>query len=398
MAEEVFRTLDDYVDTGDTAGALEFLIDRFRAAGDVRQFFEAKLMKKRFELGLPLIQADSSSEIPAHLRDDYERGMIGAAREAGTLALEHEDIPRAWPYFRAIGESAPVVEAIERAQPGDSADEIINIAFVEGVHPAKGLELILHQHGMCRAITSFGMYPARNGRAECIALLVRSLHAEVVERMAGAIESQEGQRPPGNNLTELMAGRDWLFGEYDTYVDTSHLTSLLPYAVEVSEPGTLQLMHELCVYGQRLSSMFQLRGQPPFENPFVDYGEYILAVLGVDVEDRLLHFRKKAGECDPDEMGTAPAELLVNLAVRLGRFDEALQASTDYLTGDEQFELSCPSMLKLCSLAKDYRRLRELAMDRGDLLSYVAALSGNSARGPIENRPQDKILPHRAAI
>jgi hypothetical protein len=375
MHEDRFDVLDRFLDSGDRNGGLDFLIDQFRTTGEFRLFFEAKLMKKRLELGMPLIQTESSSEFPPEVRGDYDQAMITAARETGTLALEKGDIVQAWPYFRAIGEQKPIFDAIDKVQPGESAEQIINIAFAEGVHPVKGLELILNQHGMCRAITAFGMYPDKSGRAKCINLLVRSLHAEVIERIARTIEAQEGTRPAAASIPELIGERDWLFGEYDYYVDTSHLMSLLAYSLEVTEPRTLELFHELCAYGKRLSPMFQSRGQSPFENPFVDYDEYVLAVTGVDVEERIAHFRKKVADSDPYEVGTAPAQLLVNLLVRLGRFDEAVQVSIERLSEEEPSELSCPSTLQLCNLAKDYERLKQLARDRGDVLSYIAAKS-----------------------
>ena len=191
--------------------------------------------------------------------------------------------------------------------------------------------------------------------------------------MGRAVESVEGTRPAARTIVELFAGRDWLFGEYDTYVDTSHLQSLLQYSMEVTDPDTLRLLEDLCEYGKKLSPMFQLRGQPPFENTYVDYGEYIRAVLGDDVEARLEHFRKKVEESNPDEVGTVAAQLYVNLAARLGHFDEAIEVSTKYLGDEDPADLACPSTLQLCSMAKDYARLRELARVRGDLLSYVAA-------------------------
>lgn len=330
-------------------------------------------MKKHLELRLPLIQTEATSEFPAGKRADYDQAVIEAARETGLLALENGNIARAWPYFRAIGEFAPVVAAIEMVQPGEGLEEIIGIAFQEGVHPAKGMELILAQHGMCRAITSFGMYPVRTGRAECIAMLVSKLHGEVVERITAAIESQEGARPDTRSLPEMLAGRAWLFGEYDYYVDTSHLLSLLPYCVEVSDHETLRLFHELCEYGKRLSQMFQNRGQPPFEEPYVDYGHYVRALLGEGTDDGVAHFRKKVEESDPEEVGPAPAQVLVNLLVRLGRYEEALEVSLKRLSEYDPAEVACPSALQLCHLAKNYDRLKELARSRGDLLSYVAA-------------------------
>lgn len=367
MPEDTFQALDRYLESGDRAGGIRYLIDHFRDIKNLHLFFEAKLMKARLDLGLPLIQTEASSAFPDGLRADYDKAMIEAARETGTLALDAGDIARAWPYFRAIGEPAPVAEAIGRAEPGDEAGPLIDIAFREGVHPAKGLELILKTHGMCQAITAFGMYAVEKNRSECIALLVRNLHAEVHERMSRAIESAEGDRPQAETISQLFADRDWLFGEYDTYVDTSHLMSVLQYAPEVTDVPTLKLLADLCEYGKKLSPMFQSKGQPPFEDTYVDYGEYIAAMRGDGVESRIAYFRDKAGA------GIAEAQLFVNLAVKLGRFDEAIAVSMEYLADEDASELACPSLLQLCSMAKDHARLKELARRRGDLLSYIAA-------------------------
>ena len=105
----------------------------------------------------------------------------------------------------------------------------------------------------------------------------------------------------------------------------------------------------------------------------MDYDDYLLAMRGVAVEKRLDHFRQKVAESNPEEVGTVAAQLLVNLAVRLGTFDEAVQVSIDHLSEEDPSELTCPSTLQLCSMAKDYARLKELARTRGDLLSYIAA-------------------------
>lgn len=374
MADETFQALDRYLETGDRAGSLDYLTEQFRAAGEFRPFFEAKLMKKRLELGLPLIQSEPSSEFPVEVRSIYENAMVEIAKETGALALESGDIVQAWPYFRAIGDFTPIADAIERVdQPGEASEQIIQIAFQQGVHPPKGLEMILNEHGMCRAITAFGMYAVEKGRAECITLLVRKLHEELKDRILRAVNSQEGEQPDTKTVKELIEGRDWLFGEYDYYVDTSHLQSLLPYSLDTKDRETLELYHDLCEYGKKLSPMFQSRGQAPFDEPFVDYDAFVQAMLGQNVEEQIEHFRKKVAASNPDEVGSVPAQLLVNLLVRLERPEEALAVAMEHLSEEDPADLTCPSVLQLCSLAKDYARLKDLARVRGDLLSYVAA-------------------------
>jgi hypothetical protein len=330
-------------------------------------------MQKRFELGLPLIETRASGEQPSQNREAYEYAMIAAAREAGELALEDGRIAQAWPYFRAVGDSAPVRDAIERFQPAGDLDDVIAIAYHEGVHPAKGLELVVEHYGICRAITVFGMHPLQQGKPECIGLLVRTLHAEVVDRIRRTVAANEGEQAASGTLSDLIAGRDWLFGEYDYYVDTSHLYSVLPYCLETQDNETLKLFAELCDYGKRLSSMFQSHGTPPFDSPFVDYRAYVAALLGDDHDLQIAHFLGKAESMDREEVGLAPAEVLVNLLVRLRKYDEALRAALRFLSDVEQSELTCPSIPELCSLAGAWKRLESLAREQGDLLNYVAA-------------------------
>jgi len=367
IVPDIIASLDEKIASGDAAAGFDLLIEEFRAAQEYGMAFEARLMKKRFELGLPLLQDDT----PAH--EEYQAAAIEAARETGELFLKAAAIERAWPYFRAVSDIEPVVRAIDRLEPAEGQDGVINIAFQEGVHPSKGLELILGTHGMCRALTAFGMTAVTKDRDKCIALLTTALYGEVVERMSGAIEKQEGAAPVSKSLIELMEGREWLFGEWDYYVDTSHLITILPYCVEVAEPRILRLMHELCEYGKHLSARFQSPGNPPFENQFESYSHYALALLGENPEDHLEYFRGKVAESDPDVVGDAPGRILVRLLMSLGRLSEALDVLIESVFEDAPYGAPVPSVLQLCYQAKDFARMTEIAKERGDALNYAAA-------------------------
>ena len=72
-------------------------------------------------------------------------------------------------------------------------------------------------------------------------MLVRTLHAELVERLKNAIERVEGQAPDTSHIPTLIQDRDWLFGEYSYYVDTSHLCSIIRYSLELDDPDSLGL-------------------------------------------------------------------------------------------------------------------------------------------------------------
>jgi hypothetical protein len=365
-ATDLFESLDEVLESGSPGEAFDFLIREFTASGQYGLLFEARLMKKRHELGLPLVQTDSVDD------NAYQSFMADAARDTGRLFLAAGNIVRAWPYFRAIGEPAAVAEAIGQIEPGEGLEEIIGIAFQEGVHPLKGLELILAQHGMCRAITAFGMQAVTKDRDKCIALLATSLHAEIVERIGRAIEAREGVLPLTRQLPELMADRDWLFGEWDYYVDTSHLLSIVPYCVEATDRETLAVFHELCEYGKRLSPRFHTAGNPPFENQYEAYDRYTLALLGEDVEAQVDYFRRQAVECDPEIAGDAPGRILVKLLMALNRPEEALEMLLQHVFEDAPYGVPVPSALQLCYRAKEFGKMADLARERGDALSYAA--------------------------
>ncbi len=172
-------------------------------------------------------------------------------------------------------------------------------------------------------------------------------------------------------MAALIDGRGWLFGEYDYYVDTSHLSSVIQYCPEVSSRETLERIREMCAYGERLSQQFHFGGQPPFEDPFLDSGKYVQALLGEDVDNSIAHFREKTFADDPEETGPYPAEMLVRLLMRLDRFEEAVDVSVRCLRAYP--ESTCPSALQLCHMAGNHARLKDLAKERGDVLSYFAA-------------------------
>src|SRR5439155_543229 len=277
-------------------------------------------------------------------------------------------IERAWPYLRAIGETAAVRDAIEKLQFEEGLEPVIEIAFLERVHPYKGFEMILNQFGICRAITSFGQFPGREGRDEALRLLVRTLHAELVERLKNAIERVEGVAPDTDSVPELIAGRDSMFEEGFYYVDTSHLISVVKFSLDLQDAETLRLAEELTEYGARLQGGYQERPEPPFDDFYADHRVYLRALRGVEVDEAVAHFRRKI---DGGEWSAECAQALIGLLVRLDRFGEAVEIAQEHLAEVPVGELSCPSLTQLCYLAQDYDRLRTVARSRGDLVSYT---------------------------
>ena len=370
--DDVFDLIEQAAKHGGAQSALALLVTISQRDKNHPLLFEARLMQARHKIGLPLIFNEPLEHVPQDERQPYEEAMKEAARETGGLYLAQGDILRAWPYFRAIGDSAPVADAIEKIESHDQLDGIIELAFGQGVHPRKGFELLLKYHGICRAITFFQQYPDPKSRGQCAVLLLRSLHTELVDNLKRAILQTEGQQPGGDRITELIGARDWLFGDLDYYVDTAHLTAIIPLALDFTDPEAIQLAIELCDYGAHLSPKFHCHSEPPFEDFYRDHAIYLQALKGCDSDAAVAHFRNKVDASERATAGTGAAQVLVLLLTRLKRYQDALQVSVEHLSDQRPNELGCPTIPQLCQLAGDYDSLRQVARRRGDMLSFTA--------------------------
>ena len=371
--DDAFDLIEQAARQGGALSALDLLATISQRDKNYPLLFEARLMQARHKIGLALVFNGSLDDLPQSERQRYEEAMKEAAREVGGLYLADGDILRAWPYFRAIGDPAPVADAIEKIESHDQLDGIIELAFGQGVNPRKGFELLLKHHGICRAITFFQQYPDPKSRDQCALVLLGALHSELVDNLKRAILQTEGQQPEGTDVSKLIQGRDWLFGDLDYYVDTAHLTAIIPLALDFTDPDAIGLAIELCDYGAHLSPKFHYHSAPPFEDFYRDHAIYLKALVACDTDSAVAHFRNKVDVSDPTTAGTAPAQVLVLLLTRLKRYQDAIQASLEHLSDQNPNELGCPTIPQLCQLAGDYDSLRQLARRRGDMLNFTAA-------------------------
>jgi hypothetical protein len=251
---------------------------------------------------------------------------------------------------------------------------VIEIAFREGVNPRKGFELLLEHHGICSAITWYGSSPDYNGRLDCLRLLIRTLYNQLAASLLATVSAAESETPAASGVAELIAGRDWLFEGISSYIDSTHLVSVLRFAPELEDPEMLRLAWEMAEYGRRLSPMFHFRGDPPFEDVYLDHAVYLKALLGEETDAAVEHFRSKLA-ATPE----AAAPVLIDLLVRLGRRQEAIQMSVEYLPD---------ASLQLCQDAGDYPELRRLARQREDRIGFAAAvIQSRSTRGSACTAP-----------
>jgi hypothetical protein len=379
---EAFRKLDQTLLTGGAAAALDSLIEHLSAAGKYRALLDALLLKARHELKLPLVQEGSLAGLPEPVRTQFEARYVEAIRLVGTRLLEAGDIAGAWPYFRAIGETEPVAQAIEAYAPAaddERAGAIIEIAFNQGANPRRGFELILEHYGTCSAITAFEHLSGDEAnRVAAADQLVQRLHEDLVASLRADI-AQRGQPlpPEGTPIAGLIASRPWLFADDTYHIDISHLNAVVRIAPLLEDPATIAQAVGLCDYGRNLSARYRSEGEPPFEDHFEDHGAYLGALLGQDADAAVARFRAKLvppGGDDDGPEGSLPAQVLVGLLLRLGRLGEAIDVAAEHLAGVPESALGCPSVAQLCQRAGQPARLAGIARAQGDLVRYVAAI------------------------
>src|SRR5438128_2311813 len=324
MDSTVFDDLTGTMAGSGPGAAIEQLCQILREKKDYASLFYARLLKKRYELGVSPIPTGPSQDLPEETHEAYEEAIREAGREVGNLYLQQGDIPRAWVYFRMLGENDAVKAALDKYQPKDNDDlqQLVDIAFHQGVNPQKGFDLLLDRFGTCSAITmvsSQEMGMPSDVRDYCIRKLVRALHGELCQRLKAEIAHREGSAPDTTSVPALLAGRDWLFADDVYHIDISHLSAVVQMSIFLTGGDELPLARELCDYGKRLSPRFLGAGEPPFENLYQDYAVYLATLAGESVEQGIAHFRAKADKADPEKDGTRSAEVLVNLLLRLER-------------------------------------------------------------------------------
>lgn len=389
MSAEPFQLLEETLASGGPEAAFDRLADVLRSEKKYPQLFEALLMKKRHQLGLPLLGGDSIKDLPEHLQAEVEEYYVETCRQVGSLYLGDGDIVAAWPYFRAIDEPARVADAIEGwrvpasgsgsnpEETGTKIDAIIDIALHQGAHPRRGFEIVLSEHGVCRAITVFEHQFPYGGdvREECGRILVGRLHEDLRRSIVSDITHREGSAPAEANLKDLVEDRPWLFEGHGYHVDVSHLQAVIRVAALLKDKESIEKAVQMSEYGRRLPRDFQHPDRPPFTEFYSDYRIFLQALLGTGVDGAIRYFTQKVeNQGAADEARRFPAEVLVYLLHRTGRYDEAIAAHLKYLRGAKTEPSVAPSLLQLCDMAGDYSKLLESAKERGDLLQFAAGI------------------------
>lgn len=389
MSDQTFAELEQLSQAAGPAAAIDRLIDSLRADRDYRRLFDALLLKKRHQMGLPLAQP-TSLDVPDEKRDEFEQAFIDAARKVGELFLQEGQIPQAWGFLNMIREPEMVREAIERLGSsddlGDQLEAVLQIALYEGANPVKGLALLLQSHGTCNTITAMDQAAPQmkaEDRRRAAALLVREIYDDLRETLNRDVQSRVPGTPPADSVHELIADREFLFADGNYHIDVSHLNSVVRFARFLDgDSPELRKAIELAEYGSHLAPQLQYPGDAPFDDFYPAHVHYFKALAGEDVGEALGYFRRKL-EAEPDEQDRPMiAYVIVDLLVRLGRLDEAVKVAEEHLKHLD--ESSGFSLAQLCQEAGRMDVLRRVSREKGDLVRYTAALIDQQTAGSAD--------------
>jgi hypothetical protein len=204
--------------------------------------------------------------------------------------------------------------------------------------------------------------------------VLRTLHHEIVDNLKRAIAEAESRAPQTESIPELIAARSWLFDNNTQYTDSSHLAAVLRFSRDLEDAGGLHLALDIAEYGRQLGPMFQYVEDPPFDQVYDDHAVYLRALLGQDTDRAVAHFEQKAVEHEPTHYGIRAAEVLVDLLVRLHRYEHAIAVFRRYLSEVPPDDLACASLPQLYQLTGDFEQLKMLAREHSEPLSYLAAV------------------------
>ncbi len=361
------------------AGALPVLVEMLRTRGSEHELFEALKMQLRHDLGLPLFP-DPSEQLPPDLEDRLESGLLAACREVGTLLMQRGRVREGWLYLRAVAPGREFADLLRGVTLTDeSMEEVIEVAFHEGVDPAWGFQLILQHFGTCNAITALSGYftslsPAL--RREVAGQVVRHLYEELRINLVGHLQREGVDVPEAAVVSELVERLSQLNAKEQAayHVDISHLTSVLRFAEVLDDRELWERSRQLAHYGSRLDPSLKVDGEEPFVDFFAHHEIYFQTLLGENEEYGIDFFRQRAEAVDAHREGTSAAEVYVDLLHRCRRPQEAISALLQHIPPGTHTTGRAPSLLELCRAAGDYSSYLQYTRQQNNLLGFAMGL------------------------
>lgn len=368
---------------------------------DFHRLFDAKLIRVRQRMSLPVTQPTSLNNVPSEHEVVFREEYVRAARDVGNMFLKIGRLADAWAYFRTIGEPEPVRTAIEQIaipeEPDAAFEETMNLALYEGAHVVRGLECLLKTHGTCNTITAMGQLLGQmtpDERRQAAAMMVQNIYSDLRHSVSRDVASRQSKpesthsgpeaappasepTPPASeptqSLGELLSMNEGLLADGNYHIDVSHLHSTVGFARNLKHGDPeLALAIELCQYGSQLSSQLQYPADVPFDEYYVANRHFLKAIANIDVEASLQYFfdRLKNEPDEPDQK--LIAFVIVDLGQRIDRIPEVLETAGSFVSRLE--DPNGFSFSAVCLKAGRADLLQQAARRNDDVLAYATAL------------------------
>ena len=373
-----FDALQSMIDEKGVEASLQLLEKIFRRDKKFHELFEVQKMQLRRRFGSSLSDDDLGDTLDPQVRQQFDDGLVEACRDVGQALLAEGQIREGWMYLRPAVERADLVRYLAKVPVDDNnRDAVIEIALHEGIDVARGYRLVLDHYGTCNAITTFQHFAQSSKSADVhkpAAMLVEHVYNELVESVRAHIEREEETPPAEDNLSQLIADRDGLFGEYSYHLDPSHLSSAVQAARYLRDPRFLRLAQQMADYGERLHEQFQYAGEEPFVELYASHRLYFQAILGEKEQEAINYFRDRARKLDAYEQGSQAAEVYIDLLARLSRPAEAIAATIELIPDNVHTTGIAPDLLELARQAGSYDQVLEVYRRRDNLLGFASGL------------------------
>jgi hypothetical protein len=386
VTKTIYQTLGE-CNSGPLA-TIDSMIDYLRTHRRASELFEAKKMRVRAQLGLPLIVGETEPSRPEPIEQQLEAGVIEACREAGVMLMEDGKAAQGWMYLRPTGDIETARKLLAKIEiTSDNYEEMLQVLLHEGVDIGRGFEAILKQQGTCNSITLYEqnlVHRPKSERREVARRLLAHLYKELCDAVRGDIARREAPASADESLHHMIQSRPWIMSEGGYHLDTTHIAATVQIASLVDTHEELQQAWELTQYGRKLHHQFQYPGEEPFVDFYPAYATLYSTLLGNDVEAGLRYFERKARTVNPMEHGTGAIETYIDLLERTGRHREAIDAATSLAPEGVPPQRIVPLLLEIAKTAFSkgdaaaFDPIAAYCQSRGDLLGYAATMASKS--------------------
>ncbi len=363
---------------------LDRMVQHFRDTRQPMELFEARKMRIRQDLNLPLMVGENEPTSSEEAERQLEAGLLDACRETGTMLIEDGRVGEGWMYLRPTGDTKLAQQLLQRIEINDdNYDDMIQVLLHEGVDVGRGFQAILDQQGTCNSITTYEQAVSQRSTADqklAASRLLRHLYDELTSMVRADIAEKEA--PAGNEetLAEMIQSRRWILSEGGYHLDTTHLAATVRIATVLTDKDDLRKAWELTQYGRRLNHQFQYPGEEPFVDFYPAYSALYATLLGEDVDAGIMYFQRKAKSVDVAQHGTAAIETYINMLDRCGRHTEAIDTAVKMIPSDVPSQRTVPLLIEIASRGKEagdesaFDQVLAYCQNHNDVLGYAAAL------------------------